>query len=358
MSKFLSDKYKKLEAYVPGEQPVDKKYIKLNTNESPYPPSPEVSLAVKCEGKKLNLYSDPEVKRLLKLTAQRFSVSEDMVLLTNGSDEILDFAFMAFCDGGKPIAFPDISYGFYSVFANLYGIPYKEIPLDADFNVNYRDYLGVGANIVIANPNAPTGTFMPIWQIEEILKSNPENIVIIDEAYIDFGAESAISLIPKYENLLVTQTFSKSRSLAGARLGFGIANSSVIADLKKIKYSRNPYNVNRMTMAAGCAVLENDVYYMDNCKKIESTRAMTKKELESLGFFVLDSMANFLFAKSDNISGEELYLKLKDRGILVRHFKKPRISEFNRITVGTDEEMKALLLAIKDILKEKCNESI
>ncbi len=358
MSKFLSDKYKKLEAYVPGEQPVDKKYIKLNTNESPYPPSPEVSAAVMSEGGKLNLYSDPEVKRLVKLTAQRFSVSEDMVLLTNGSDEILDFAFMAFCDVEKPIVFPDISYGFYSVFANLYGIPYKEIPLDVDFNVDYRDYLGVGANIVIANPNAPTGTFMPLWQIEEILKSNPDNIVIIDEAYVDFGAESAVSLIPKYDNLLVTQTFSKSRSLAGARLGFGIADSSVIGDLKKIKYSRNPYNVNRMTMAAGCAVLENDAYYMDNCKKIEATRAMTKDALESLGFFVLDSRANFLFAKSNKIAGEELYLKLKDRGILVRHFKKPRISDFNRITVGTDEEMKTLLLVIKDILKEKCNESI
>lgn len=358
MSKFLSQKFKELEAYVPGEQPTDKKYIKLNTNESPYPPSPDVVAAASEEAKKLNLYSDPELKRLVKLAALRFSVSEDMVLFTNGSDEILDFAFMAFCDKDNPIVFPDITYGFYPVFAKLYGIPYKEIPLDDDFNINYRDYLNVHANVVIANPNAPTGKIMPLWQIEEILKSNPGNIVIIDEAYVDFGAESAVSLIPKYNNLLVTQTFSKSRSLAGARLGFGIACPAVIDDLKKIKYSTNPYNVNRMTMAAAVAVLESDAYYMDNCKKIMNTRAKTKSELEALGFYVLDSSANFLFAKSDVIGGAELYLKLKNRGILVRHFEKPRISDFNRITVGTDEEMKMLISAIKDILKEKKDESI
>ncbi len=358
MSKFFSNKYAMLEAYVPGEQPKDQQYVKLNTNESPFPPSPSVKEAVAAEVDKLCLYSDPECTPLVSECASLFGVSRDEVLMTNGSDEILNFAFMAFGDADSPIVFPDISYGFYPVFAKLNGVPYREIPLKDDFTIDYRDYMNVNANVVIANPNAPTGIALPLWQIEDIVKSNPENVVVIDEAYVDFGAESAISLIHKYDNLLVTQTFSKSRSMAGARLGFGIANADLIRDLNTIKYSTNPYNVNRMTMIAGLrAIVDND-YYMNNCKKIIENREYTKSELIKLGFEVLPSSANFLFAKSNKIGGEELYLSLKRRGVLVRHFSKPKITEFNRITIGTKEQMEILIENIKNILKERNNESI
>lgn len=353
MSKFFSEKYSSLDAYVPGEQPKDKKYVKLNTNESPFPPSRSVIDAVSREACELMLYSDPESSRLTEACANLYGVGRDMVLMTNGSDEILNFAFMAFCDKKHPIVFPDITYGFYPVFAELNGIPYEEIPLADDFTVNYRDYLNIGKNIVIANPNAPTGIALPLSEIEEIVKSNPENVVIIDEAYVDFGAESAVGLVDKYDNLIVTMTFSKSRSMAGARLGFGIANPALIADMNTIKFSTNPYNVNRMTSAAGIAALNDNSYYMDNCKIIEENREYTREGLVSLGFSVLPSKANFLFAKSPDISGEELYLKLKENGILVRHFKKERIKDYNRITVGTRENMDSLLSEVKKILKEK-----
>lgn len=353
MSRFFSQKYSSLDAYVPGEQPKDKKYIKLNTNESPFPPSKSVIDAVCVEACELMLYSDPESSRLTEACASLYGVDKDMVLMTNGSDEILNFAFMAFCDKDRPIAFPDITYGFYPVFAELNGIPYEEIPLSDDFTVNYRDYLGIGKNIVIANPNAPTGIAIPLSEIEEIIKSNPDNVVIIDEAYVDFGAESAVKLVHKYDNLIVTMTFSKSRSMAGARLGFGIANRALIADMNTIKFSTNPYNVNRMTSAAGIAALKDNSYYMDNCRIIEENREYTRDGLISLGFSVLPSKTNFLFAKSPDISGEELYFKLKENGILVRHFKKERIKDYNRITVGTRENMDSLLSAIKKILKEK-----
>ena len=358
MSKFFSKKYAMLEAYVPGEQPKDQQYVKLNTNESPFPPSASVKEAVISEVDKLCLYSDPECTPLIEASAKLFSGSKNELLMTNGSDEILNFAFMAFGDSEHPFVFPDITYGFYPVFAKLNGIPYKEIPLKDDFTIDYRDYLNVNSNIVIANPNAPTGIALPLWQIEKILESNPENIVIIDEAYVDFGGESAVSLIHKYDNLLVTQTFSKSRSMAGARLGFGVANADLIRDLNTIKYSTNPYNVNRMTMIAGYrAIVDND-YYMDNCKKIIDNREFTRHELTKLGFEVLPSCANFLFARNAKIDGEELYLALKERGVLVRHFSKPKIKDFNRITVGTLEQMKVLIENIKNILEEKTNENI
>ena len=353
MSKFFSKKYAMLEAYVPGEQPKDQKYVKLNTNESPFPPSPSVKAAVSDEIDKLCLYSDPECTPLVLECASLFGISRDEVLMTNGSDEILNFAFMAFGDNESPFVFPDISYGFYPVFAKLNGIPYKEIPLKDDFTIDYRDYMGVSANVVIANPNAPTGIALPLWQIEEIVKSNPNNVVVIDEAYVDFGAESAVSLIHKYDNLLVTQTFSKSRSMAGARLGFGIGAADLIRDLNTIKYSTNPYNVNRMTMMAGYRALVDNAYYMDNCKKIIENRAYTEAELKKLGFEVLPSSANFLFARIDKIDGEELYLSLKQRGVLVRHFSKPKIKDFNRITIGMREQMEILIQKIKEILEEK-----
>ena len=352
VSRFFSTKYSALDAYVPGEQPKDKKYIKLNTNESPFPPSPAVVEAVSREACELRLYSDPESYYLSEKCAALYGVSRDMVLMTNGSDEILNFAFMAFCDGEHPIAFPEITYGFYPVFAALNNIPYEEIPLAHDFSVNYLDYVGIGKNIVIANPNAPTGIALPLWQIEEIVKSNPDNVVIIDEAYVDFGAESAVGLVGKYDNLIVTMTFSKSRSMAGARLGFGIACPELIGDMNTIKYSTNPYNVNRMTAAAGIAALGDNSYYMDNCRIIEENREYTRSALEEIGFSVLPSKANFLFAESKEISGEELYLRLKERGILVRHFGKEKIKNYNRITVGKREDMETLIAEIREIIEE------
>ena len=353
MSRFFSEKYSKLEAYTPGEQPKDMKYVKLNTNESPFPPSKTVIENAKDESGRLQLYSDPECTPLVEKASSVFGVNKNEILFTNGSDEILNFAFMAFCDENNPIVFPDITYGFYPVFAELNHIPYEEIPLKDDFTVNYLDYVGINKNIVIANPNAPTSLALPLWQIEEIVKSNPNNIVIIDEAYVDFGAESAVPLTKKYDNLIVTQTFSKSRSLAGGRLGFGIACADIIRDLNTIKYSTNPYNVNRMTMMAGYGALLDNDYYMENCKTIIENREYTTVELKKLGFTVLDSKSNFVFAKNDRIDGEELYLKLKEKGILVRHFTKEKIKDYNRITIGTREQMDAFLNATKKILEEK-----
>ncbi len=352
MSRFFSKKYSSLEAYTPGEQPRDMKYVKLNTNESPFPPSPSVIEAARLEAGRLNLYSDPECKALVEDSAKLFGVNSKQILMSNGSDEILNFAFMAFSDNEHPIVFPDITYGFYSVFAELNGIPYSEIPLTSDFKINVDDYIGINKNIVIANPNAPTGIALSLSEVERIVESNPDSVVIIDEAYVDFGAESAVSLINKYDNLLVTGTFSKSRSLAGARLGFGIACEALIADLNTIKYSTNPYNVNRMTMAAGCAAIADNEYYMENCRTISENREWTAARLSELGFELTDSKANFIFAKSDKISGEELYLELKKRGVLIRHFSKDRIKEYNRITVGTREQMQTFVRETENILKE------
>lgn len=350
MSKFFSKKYSALKAYVPGEQPKDQKYIKLNTNESPFSPPHSLVRAVEEEARRLQLYSDPECTPLVNICAEYFGVKPSQILMTNGSDEILNFAFMAFCDSEHPIAFPDITYGFYPVFAKLNGIPYEEIPLCEDFTVNAEDYVGIGKNIIIANPNAPTGIALPLSDIERIVASNPDNIVIIDEAYVDFGGESAVGLVDKYDNLIVTQTFSKSRSLAGARLGFAVASAPLIADMNTIKYSTNPYNVNRMTMVAGVKAIEEDAYFKNCIEKIKQNREFTKSALESLGFEVLDSRTNFLFARSDRISGEELYTRLKAAGILVRHFSAERIKEFNRITVGTREDMEKLIETVKEIL--------
>jgi len=357
MTRFFTSKFSTLEAYTPGEQPKDMKYIKLNTNESPFPPSESVIKAAEREARMLMLYSDPECTPLVAAFSELYGIDKSEVIMTNGSDEVLNFAFMAFSDSEHPIVFPDITYGFYPVFARLNGIPYEEIPLREDFSVNPEDYIGIGKNIVLANPNAPTGIALPLSDIERIVASNPDNIVIIDEAYVDFGAESAVSLVPKYPNLIVTGTFSKSRSLAGARLGFGIAQKEIIADLNTIKYSTNPYNVNRMTMAAGTAAILDNSYYTDNCKVIIENREYTRKRLLALGFSVLQSSANFLFAESDAIDGETLYLELKRHGILVRHFSKERIKNFNRITVGTRADMDALLSQIENILKENKNEN-
>ena len=352
MSRFFSDKLKKLVPYTPGEQPKNMEYIKLNTNESPFAPSPKSVEYAKREIELSRLYSDPECTDLVSIAAEHFGINKDEILFTNGSDEILNFAFMAFCDNDHPAYFPDITYGFYTVFADVNNVPYTEIPLKNDFCIDLDDYKDLCGVIFIANPNAPTGIALSLDQIESIIKANPESVVVIDEAYVDFGAESAVPLIKKYDNLLVTQTFSKSRSMAGARLGFGIGCKELIKDLNTIKYSTNPYNVNRVTMAAGKGSLEDREYTEESCKKIIATRERTKIKLKELGFEMTESLANFIFAKHPEMAGEDIYLRLKEKGILVRHFSKEKLTDYNRITVGTDIEMDSLIKTLEEILGE------
>ena len=351
MSRFFTDRLSALEAYVPGEQPRDRKYIKLNTNESPFPPSPLAQRLARQAAGDLQLYSDPQCRDLVAVAADKFGVGEDEVIFTNGSDEILNFIFLAFGDETRPLVFPDITYGFYPVIANLNRVPFETIPLTGDFRINPEDYMDLGRKIiVIANPNAPTGTALPLSDIERIAAGNPEGLLVVDEAYVDFGAESAVGLIHKYENLIVTQTFSKSRSLAGGRLGMAFACSELVADLTTVRYSMNPYNVNRMTMAAGIGALLDGEYFKSCCLTIAITREETRAQLQALGFTVLDSSSNFLFVKHRSVSGDEIFTKLREKGILVRHFTSERIKDFNRITIGTIEQMDAVLTALEEIV--------
>ena len=341
-----------MEAYVPGEQPRDMQYIKLNTNESPYPPAPSVVAAIGAQDiELLRLYSDPTAKGLKEKLAKLYDVEPENVFVSNGSDEALNFAFMAF--GGSGALFPDISYGFYEVYGDLYAIDYEKIPLKEDFSIDYTEYCGRSRMVVIANPNAPTGMSIPVSQIEEILRSNPDNVVLIDEAYVDFGGETCLPLIKKYDNLLVTRTFSKSRCLAGGRLGYAFGSRELIADLEKIKFSTNPYNLDRLTLTLGEATVDAESYYQNRCADIIRTRTWTAAALENLDFTVLPSKTNFLFARTDKMDGGELYGKLKEKGILVRHFTNPRISQFNRITIGTPEQMETFINTIKEVLYEK-----
>ena len=351
MSRFLNERYQAMEAYTPGEQPRDMQYIKLNTNESPYPPAPAVVEAMTGEQVELlRLYSDPTAKGLKEKLAGLYGMKPENVFVSNGSDEVLNFAFMAF--GARGAVFPDISYGFYEVYAQLYGIPAEKIPLEADFSVDYKKYCEKNRLVVIANHNAPTGMTIPVSEIEEIVKSNPDAVVLIDEAYVDFGGETCLPLIGQYDNLLVTRTFSKSRCLAGGRLGYAFASPGIIADLEKIKYSTNPYNINRLTLLLGEATVDAEDYYQSRCREIEDTRAWTAARLEELGFQVLPSKANFIFVKTDKMDGGELYRKLKERGILVRHFTNPRICQFNRVTIGTKAQMQTFIHTVKEVLYE------
>ena len=351
MSQYLNACYAQLQAYTPGEQPRDMQYIKLNTNESPYPPAPSVCKAL--EGgavENLRLYSDPACRDLKEKLSKLYDVKPQNIFLTNGSDDILNFAFMAF--GEKGAAYADITYGFYSVFAQLHGIESTVLPLKEDFSLDYKDYCGLNKLIVIANPNAPTGMDIPLWQIEEILKSNPNNVVVIDEAYVDFGGTSAYQLIGKYENLLVTRTYSKSRCMAGARLGYAFGSETIIEDLEKLRYSTNPYNVNTLTLKLGEATVDANDYYMEKCAEINRTREFTAQALVKLGYTVLPSHANFVFAKSPKIPGGVLYSQLRKQGILVRHFDKPRICDYLRITIGTKEQMETFISVIAQIEQE------
>ena len=356
MSRFFTEKYASLVPYTPGEQPQDRRYIKLNTNESPFPPSPGVTAAVEEEARRLQLSSDPESRIVTRAIAGHYGLEPEEVLVGNGSDELLNFAFMAYCDEGCPALFPDVTYGFYPVFAELNRVPMIEVPLREDFSVCIEDYLELDGTVFLANPNAPTGIALKAEEIERMLRARPDRMHVIDEAYVDFGAVSVLSLVHKYENLLVIQTFSKSRSLAGARLGFAAGQAPLIRDLNTLKYSTNPYNVNRMTSAAGTAAIREDEYYRHNAQVIMENRAWTAKELKRLGFEVTDSRSNFLFARSPALPGGELYRALKERGILVRHLKGPRLDPFVRITIGTREQMEALIRETEKLLKTEARE--
>ncbi|MBQ8165028.1 MAG: histidinol-phosphate transaminase [Clostridia bacterium] len=351
MGRFFSKRLSGLLPYVPGEQPQDMQYIKLNTNESPFPPSPKVMEAVSAESGKLNLYSDPECKVLNNAIAKALGVESDMVISGNGSDEILAFCYMAFCDDDTGVCYPDISYGFYPVFKDVFFLDGKAIPLTDDFRVDPDDYIASGRTAFIANPNAPTGISLCLDDVERIVKCNPDNIVVIDEAYVDFGGDTAVPLTYKYDNLIVVRTFSKSRNLAGGRIGFAVAQKSLIDELNKIKFSFNPYNEDRLAIVAGAAAMEDDEYFKKCTGEIIRVREMTAAELKNIGFDVLPSKTNFLFAKKEGFSGEKLYTELKKRGILVRHFKTERIKDFVRITIGTEEQMNVLLREVKEIIK-------
>ena len=353
MSRFLSQEAARLAPYTPGEQPTDAQYIKLNTNESPFPPSPKVLQALsRAEAGKLNLYSDPTCARLTDAIARRCGLRSENVLPGNGSDEVLAFAFRAFCGAGIPVAYPDITYGFYKSQAALFGLEARVVPLREDFTLRVEDYLDFPGTIVIANPNAPTGIAVPRADIQRLLEADPDRVVIVDEAYVDFGAESCVPLIYRYDNLLVTQTMSKSRSLAGGRVGYALGGAELIAALNRVKYSFNPYNVNRLSLAAGAAAMEDEDYFRACTAAVEENRAWTAGQLEALGFTVLPSRANFVLARHDKLSGEALYRALKEDGILVRWWgDSPRIRDYVRITIGSREQMEALADALTRLLE-------
>ena len=353
MSRFLSPEALRLDPYTPGEQPRDQQYIKLNTNESPFPPSPRVLEALsRAEAEKLYLYSDPTCAVLNAAVAKRYGLAPESVVSGNGSDEILAFAFRAFCGEGRPAAFADVTYGFYEAQAALFGLEAKRVPLREDFSLSVEDYMEFPGTVVIANPNAPTGMTVPVPDIRRLLEKDPDRVVIVDEAYVDFGAESCVPLVREYGNLLVTQTMSKSRSLAGGRIGFALGDPALIADLNRVKYSFNPYNVNRLSLLAGAAAMEDEAYFQSCCRTVRENRAWTAGELEKRGFTVLPSSANFIFAGRGPVSGGELYRKLKENGILVRWFDKDRIRDFVRITIGSREQMEALVKMMDRLLAE------
>ena len=353
MSRFISKEADALAPYTPGEQPQDQQYIKLNTNESPFPPSPKVMKALtRAEVLKLNLYSDPTCAALNAAIAKHFELQPENVLSGNGSDEVLAFAFRAFCGEGKGVAFADITYGFYKSQVALFGLEATRIPLREDFTLNVDDYMDFPGTIVIANPNAPTGIAVPRADIQRLLEADPDRVVIVDEAYVDFGAESCVPMIFRYDNLLVVQTMSKSRSLAGGRVGYALGSPALVEALNRVKYSFHPYNVNRLSMLAGAAAVEDDAYFQKCTAAVAGNREWTRKELEALGFTVLPSSANFLFAKSDSIPGGELYRRLKENGILVRWFDADRIRDYVRITIGSLEQMVALVDQLDQMMQE------
>lgn len=350
MSTFWSQVVRELEPYVPGEQPQIDGLIKLNTNENPYPPSPKViDLITHDTIDRLRLYPDPNSKKLKNTIANYYAVDAEQVFVGNGSDEVLGLLFMAFFQQEKPLLFPDISYSFYPVYCKLFGIDYHTIALRDDYTINFADYAVNNGGIIFPNPNAPTAIGKPLAEIEALLQQNTESVVVVDEAYVDFGAETAIALVDKYPNLLVVQTLSKSRSLAGMRVGFAVGHKDLIDALDRVKNSFNSYPLDRIAEAAAIVAFEDEEYFQQCRDKIIATRAWTTAELEKLGYKILPSQANFVFAEPVGKTAAELAQYLREQKILVRYFNKPRISQFLRITIGTDEQMQTLINALKQI---------
>lgn len=342
---------RKVVPYTPGEQPNQPDMIKLNTNENPYPPAPKVQQVLKeMNAGDLRLYPDPSAGALVKAIADYYGLNEDQVFVGVGSDDVLAMSFLTFFNGEKPVLFPDITYSFYDVWAELFRIPYERPALDDSFHIKKEDYFKENGGIIFPNPNAPTGVELPLQDIEEILKANPGSVVIVDEAYIDFGAHSALPLISKYDNLLVVQTFSKSRSMAGMRIGFACGNPVLIKYLNDVKYSFNSYTMNRTSLAAGVAAIGDRDYFEDTCQKIMDTREWTQKELKALGFTFQDSKANFIFAAHKTCPAKQIFEALRAKHIYVRYFAKPRIDNYLRITIGTREEMEQLIRFLKEYL--------
>ncbi|MET1249959.1 histidinol-phosphate transaminase [Sporolactobacillus sp. STCC-11] len=353
MSYFLCDEFQKMEPYIPGEQPKDQAYIKLNANESSLPPSPRVFDAVsQSRIRGMGHYADPHCKQLRKAIGDVYGVNADRVFVGNGADEVLGFCFMSFFSPRMKLCFPDITYDFYRTYAKTNRIDFEQIPLDADFHVNVEDYIATDRDIVLANPNNPTGLALSVSDIERIVAVRPKRLVIIDEAYIDYGNESCIPLTEKYANLIVVQTFSKSRNLAGARIGFAIASKEIIEDMNKIKFTFNPFNMSALALAAGSAAVQ-DTAYLEKCvHSVLATRVRVQNALEKMNFFVAEPHANFLFVSHPYISGGKLCKMLKERGILVRHYNEARIRDYVRITIGTDREMDKVLQQLHEILQE------
>lgn len=352
MSKYWSEIVKNIEPYIPGEQPRDKRYIKLNTNENPYSPSPKVIEAIRqATNENLRLYPDPTCEELRETIAGYFELrSKEEVFIGNGSDELLAFSFLAFFNPGRPILFPDITYSFYKVYAKLFHVEYKLVPLDEEFNIPAEEFYTENNGVVIPNPNAPTGRFLPVDSFREIVSQNMNSVVIIDEAYIDFGGDSAAVLIKEYPNLLVMQTFSKSRSLAGLRVGFALGHKDLIEGISRIKNSINSYTLDRIALAGAIEAIKDDAYFQETRSKIIDTRERVVVRLIEAGFNVIPSKANFIFISHPKIYAGKLFQALKVRGVLVRYFDKPRIDNFLRVTIGTDEEMECFLDIIKDLL--------
>ena len=351
MNKYWSSRLAGIKPYVPGEQPKNEKLIKLNTNENPYPPSPKVMEAVnKVSAPQYRLYPDPECSDLIKAISETHGVAPEQVFVGNGSDEVLAFSFLAFFDPGKEIVFGDITYSFYPVYANIFGLSYRQIPLNEDFTYDVEAFCGNNYGVVIANPNAPTCIDMGLKNIEKILAANPNAVVIVDEAYVDFGCESAIGLLDRYPNLLIVRTFSKSRSLAGLRVGYAIGSKDLIAGLNAVKNCINSYTIDRVALAAAEAAVRDREYFEETRAKIIAAREKTAAALREIGFTVTDSKTNFIFAKYPGRSGNELFAALRQRGILVRHFSAPRIDDWLRITIGTDEEMETLVNTLREII--------
>lgn len=347
---------RKVVPYTPGEQPNQPDMIKLNTNENPYPPAPGVRHAMEAlKEDRLRLYPDPTASVLIQALAEAYHRPAEQFFVGVGSDDVIAMAFQTFFNGEKPILFPDITYSFYSVWADLFRIPYERPALDADFRIVKEDYYRENGGIIFPNPNAPTGIYMELSEVEDILRHNPDVIVIVDEAYVDFAGPSAMELIDRYENLLVVQTFSKSRSMAGMRIGFAAGNPALIRYLNDVKYSFNSYTMNQTSLVMGAASLKDEEYFQDTLKKIVATRERTKKELWALGFSFPDSRSNFIFATHESCPARELFEALKEKHIYVRYFNAPRIDNFLRITVGTDEEMDALLAFLKEYLRKDKN---